>query len=537
MARRWLLVSAWSLLVAFAAGAAAAGESPDERAIELQIEKLLAVEEKSFDDLVRLALLNRKLDDERTGTKWLAAAASAKRSAAFGSSRSPFVYVRVWSFVPQDGFYLSVCDSGDAGFYAALSSTRGRYIRWELVGPDMLGVDRIDPLTQAVRRVLITGDEGKADFASAIGAGYDNSFALANNMILFRFAPDGRYLGQIVTMHRRKLLQAGTAFSILDGGDIYVSDHYRHISRINRHADTLKYITMRCSRSSTITAMAADKDENLVVGLSGDNQLVMLRPDLTERCRIGGPGTRPGQMLSIDALDASDRVIVVSDSAARVIHIFDKNGAFLMEIPSQAFSVSVNHRGTILALEGNRVVCYARYFKSDPPQPDREFASYLQAVGLMAEGKTENARQLLRGLARGPDANLAQVSRSLMENDTLALPRHYEGPRPLTKPEVERLIGRKVEKLFRDFYTNCVWAAPADGFLLRIDEFERVRGFDLFTDLHGLTGDLKVNAMRLYEHWCYAATNHGICRYSRKHGDWQLLPDVTDLDDVSPEGK
>ena len=503
-----------------------------ERAIEARIDKLLPVNNKSFDDLVMLALLNRKLSDERVYGKWLAAAAAAKPSEAFTTDRSPFVYVRVWSRPTANGIgYSRVRKAGDDAFYAAVVSVNAK------AGPGMhiRGVDRFDPLMQEVQRIPIT--EVKAEYATSVDADYRGRFHFGNNGIVFSFSPKGEYLGQIVTMSRHKNFSGSTLFRKLDGGDAYMSDRLRHISRINENADMVKYIELKCSRDAMIAGMAADKDENLVVGLAGDNKIVMLKPDLTERCRIGGTGTAPGQALCLSDIDVSNQSIIIVDSVLRRIEVFDKNGAYLREMGSRPFSASINGRGTILALEGNRVTCYARYIKDPRPKPDGEFGSYLEAVRLMEKGMHADARKLLQPLTQSADLNLAQVSESLMEHDTLALTRHYERIWPLAKDEVERMIGRKVKEIFLDPYRNCTWASLADGFLVRIDEFERVTSFDLFQSLHGMSDDLRVDGMRMYEYWCYAATNHGICRYSRKHGDWQFLPGAKSLDDVSPGGE
>lgn len=503
-----------------------------ERAVEARIDKLLTVRNKSFDDLVMLALLNRKLSDERVYAKWLAAAAVAKASEAFTTDRSPFVYVRVWSRPTANGIgYTRVRRAGDDAFYAVVVPVNAK------AGPGMRirGVDVFDPLTQEVRRIPIT--EMKADSATSFDADYNGRFHLGSNGIVFSFSPKGEYIGQIVTMHRHKSFFGSTLYRKLDGGDAYMSDRRRYISRINEDADTVKYIKLKCGRDAMIAGMAADKDENLFVGLSGDNQIVMLEPDLTERCRIGGTGTAPGQALCLADLDVSNQSIIITDPVLRRIEVFDKNGAHLMGMASRAFSASINGRGTILALEKNRVTCYARYVKDPRPQPDGEFGSYLEAVKLMEKGMHDDARKILQPLTQSADLNLAQVSESLMEHDTLALTRHYGRIWPLAKDEVERMIGRRVKEIFLDPYRNCTWASLADGFLVRIDEFERVISFDLFQSLHGTSGDLRVQGMRMYEYWCYAATNHGICRYSRKHGDWQFLPDAKSLDDVPPGGE
>jgi len=535
-AKRWSLASACALLILFAPGSARAGEIKHETPAG-EIERLASLKEKGFADLVTLALLNRKLGDARKYRKWLASAAAAKPSAAFTSDRSPFVYVRVWSApVPEDFTYLSVRRADDGAFYAALTTAKGEYMRFlRAARVEMRGADRFDPLTREVRRILI--NENKASFASSMGVDREGNFYLGHFGVVFIFAPNGQYKGQIVTMHRYKIREANTCYRPLDNGDAYVSDFYRHISRVNRHADTLKYIRLRCGSHATITGMAADKDENLFVGLIGDNQIVMLQPDLTERCRIGGTGIAPGQGLAVGELDVSNQAIVVCDPALRRMQVLDKNGAYMMEIPAAAFSVAINDRGTILALEGNRVVCYARFFKDELPQTDADFATYVNAVKMMEEGKVEEARQALDLLTRCNDVNLAQVSRSLMKHETLALGRHYEKPRWPTIAEVQRLSGRNVKELFLDPYDNCTWASVTEGFLIRVDESERVKSFDLFPALHGLTGKLTVDGMRLYENWCYASTNHGICRYSREHGDWQFVPGLKSLADASPDGR
>jgi hypothetical protein len=508
-----------------------------ERTIETRIVKLAAIKNKSFDDLVQLALLNRKLSDERVYAKWLASAAAAKPSEAFTTDRSPFVYVRVWSIpVPDDEAYLRVQKAGDDAFYASVVDASARNTRgWAGPRIHMRGVDRFDPLMQEVRQIRIA--EAKADFATSLDVDYDGRFHFGNFGIVFSFSPQGEYLGQIVTMHRNKSPWGNTLFRKLGGGDAYMSDRLRHISRINKNADTVKFMELKCGRDAMIAGMAADKDENLFVGLVGDNQIVMLKPDLTERCRIGGTGMGPGQALCLVDLDVSNQSIIIVDPVLRRIKVFDKNGAYLMQITANAFSASINSRGTIVALEGNRVTCYARYIKDPRPEPDAEFMSYLEAVELMEKGEHNEARKLLQPLTQSADLNLAQVSESLMQHDTLALTRHYQRIWPLTKDEIERMTGRKVKEIFLDPYRNCTWASPADGFLVRVDEFERVTSFELFEALHGMTGDLRVQGMRMYEYWCYAATNHGICRYSRKHGDWQFLPDVKSLDDVQPEGE
>jgi len=535
-AKRWSFASACAFLILLAPGPARAGQINHE-ALSAEIERLAAIKEKGFTDFVTLALLNRKLGDERKYRKWLASAAAAEPSAAFTTDRSPFVYVRVWSTpVPQDFTYLSVRRADDGAFYAALATGEGEHMgRQGIMRVEMRGVDRFDPLTREVRRILI--NEDKADFAWSMGTDHDGNFYLGHFGVVFIFAPDGSYQGQIVTMHRYKMREANTCYRPLDGGDAYVSDFYRHIGRINRHADTLKYIRLRCSSHATITGMAADKDENLFVGLIGDNRIVMLQPDLTERCRIGGTGVAPGQALALGELDVCNRAIVVCDPALRRMQILDKNGAYLIDIPAAAFSVAINDGGTILTLEGNRVVCYARFFKDELPQTDADFTAYVNAVKMMEEGKLEEARRVLDPLTTCDDVNLAQVSRSLMKHDTLALGRHYEKPRWPTIAEVERLSGRKVKELFLDPYDNCTWASVAEGFLIRIDESERVESFDLFPALHGLTGKLTVDGMRLYENWCYASTNHGICRYSREHGDWQFVPGLKSLQDAPPDGR
>jgi len=517
-------------------GLACAGDPPNGKALAEEIDRLGRIKEKSFDDLVRLALLNRKLHDWRAYRKWLASAASAHPSAAFTSERSPFVYVRVWSMLAPEHFvYLSVREADAGSFYAALATAGGTPMPGGMTRVKMAGVDRIDPLTRDVRRITI--NEDKADFASSMDADREGNFYLGHFGVVFVFRPDGGYDGQIVTMHRHKIREANTLYRALNGDEAYVTDAYRFISRINRRADTLSYITLECGRDATITGIAADKDENLFLGLIGDNCIVMLRPDLTERCRIGGTGLGSAEALALTALDAGNQTIVFSDPPARRLQVLDKNGAYLMGIPAEAFSVAVNGRGTMLTLEGNRVVCYARFFKDTLPETNADFAAYVEGIKLMEEGKLKAGREILRRLNNSDDANLAEVSKSLTANDTLALARHYEKPRWLTIPEVERLTGRKAKQRFLDPYENSTWVSPADGFLLRVDEFERVTVFDIFPRLHGLAGKLTVNGMRLYEYWCYAATDRGICRYSRKHGDWQFVPGAKTLDDVTPDGR
>jgi hypothetical protein len=159
-------------------------------------------------------------------------------------------------------------------------------------------------------------------------------------------------------------------------------------------------------------------------------------------------------------------------------------------------------------------------------------AAYRRAITLLAAGKRDAADEVLRQLADGADVSIAQVAACLLEHPTLAAPRHFEPPRPLTALEAARLTGRDVTAVYFDPYIVGTWAATERGFLVRIDEFERCHAFDRFPALHGLTGDLTVRDMRFYPDWCYAATTHGICRYARQHGDWQFVPTIASLDEA-----
>jgi len=516
-ARRLLLAS----VILLAARTSTGGET-DEAAIEKEITRLALARQHTFDDLARLALLNSKLHDDRVGAKWLAAAAAARPDRAFTSQRSPFVYVRAWTKeIPRGSAYVSVQKTGDGAFYAAYSSPSRMH---------MSGVDRIDPLTAEIRRIPI--HEEKAAYSSAVAVDYENNFHLANNGITFSFAPDGTYLGQVVNYFRHKRSRCGTLHCSVGGGEFVQTDYYRFVGRLNSLASTTAYTMLQLARSSAIADMDADKDQNVVLAVIGDNRIIMLDRNLNERCRLGGTGTGRGRWLGLTRLAVGNSVMAAADTVLRRVQLFDRNGAWLMDIPAAPYSLSVNDRGTILALEGNSIVCYARFFKDDY-RPRGEFASYLQAVKLLEQSRTDEARALLEALADGTDQNLAQVARSLLTHHTLALARHYEAPRFLTKEEAERLIGRKVNKLFLDPYGNAQWATLPDGFVVRIDEFERLRDFRLFTALHGLDGKLNVSAMRLYPNACYAATNHGICRYNRADGDWQFLPGVETLDEAA----
>jgi len=516
MVRGSLLVS-----VIFLVARCATGEM-DEPTIEKEITRLTRAPEHSYDALVRLALLNKKLHDERLADKWLAAAAAARPAETFTSERSPFVYLRAWERqIPGDVAYVSVLNTGDGAFYAAYSQNDRMH---------MAGVEKIDPLTAEIRRIPIT--EEKAEYSQALAVGYDNRFHFACTGITFSFAPDGSYLGQVVNYFRQKRTRCGTLHRAVAGGEFIQTDHYRFVGRLDQLAATTNYTLLKLANSSAITDMAVDKDENVVLAVIGENQILMLNRDLSERCRIGSTGAGPGQTLALTNLAAANTNIAAVDTVPGRTQLLDRNGAWLMDIPTAGYSIAINDRGTIVALEGNKTVCYVRFFK-DEYRPGGEFGQYLEAVGLMENSRLDEARKMLEPLTRSADANLAQVARSLLTNDTLAVTRHFEEPRFLTKAEAARLLGREVEKLFLDPYANGHWAALPGGFVVFIDEFERLHDFSIFTTLHALDGKLEVSAMRLLPEACYAATNHGICRYSRASGDWQFLPGVETLDDAA----
>jgi len=495
----------------------------DVAELRTEAASLAAKEQKTRDEMVRLALLSKKLHDEASFQQWMIAAVAADPSKSFTSQRSPLIYVQAWTQhlkeAPQS---LSVRKAGRF-FYAAMTHDQS-----------MFGIDRIDPLTQEFWPVQ--EHEEKAYFSYTMDADYDGNFDLACNGIIFRFAADGAYLGQVVGMDRTKLLSANTALCTLANGQFYMSDHWRHLSRIDSHADVLKRGSIATDASSALAAMDADKDENLYAALGGENKIVMFRPDLSERCRIGGPGTARGQFLSIVSIGAANLGFVTADPVLRRMQVFDRNGLCIAEIPGAPYSVAIDDAGTILALEGARIVCYVRLCKNEMPA-DPELLSYLEAVGLMEEGRLDEARKILLPLKDSNDSNLAQVAASLMENETWAYSRHYENSRPLTDGEAARLLGRKITGIFRDEREQCTWAALPDGFVRRIDEFERVKQFDVFPALHGLAGKLLVSDMHFDDTWCWAQTNRGLCRYSRSGGDWQFYRDAHDLGSVREDGK
>lgn len=503
-----------SLCLLLAASLAPAGEA-DRYANEAR--SLAAIEQKSADQMIRLALLSRKLHDEPAFERWMNAAAAAAPERTFTSERSPFVYVLTWS-LPLTDNPAYTCVRGCRDFFYAIASQ-----------VKTIGADRLDPQAQEVAPVRIT--EVKADFSAALAPEYSGRFWLANNGITFGFEANGEYIGQIVTMDRHKLLGADTLHCALDCGDFYMSDRFRFIGRINRHGDRTREISLKTGRSGTIAGMDADKDENLYVAISGENTVLILRPDLTERCRIGGVGSGPGMGISPVDIGVCGSAVALADSVLRKVQVLDKNGAWLMNIPSFPHAVAIDERGTILAMEQARFACYTRLFKQGLRNEDGPFPDYLHAIELMENGKLKEARDLLKPLATGLDRNLAQVAASLLENDTLALTRHYAKPRPLSLQEAASVAGRPIEAIFHDPIGRCTWATIRDNFLVRIDEFERVTDFGVFPALHGLAGKLSVSRMRFDEDWCYAVTNHGTCRYSRADGDWQLRP----WDDKKPE--
>ena len=517
----WLTVLACQQ--AISAEATAAGLAPPAgKSVPDQIAELEAIEQKSFDVLVRLALLNGKLHDQQGYERWLAEAAKADPSKVFTSERSPFIYVRVWSQPRQDRLANHVVREGGGVFYSVLSDGR------------VWGVTRIDPLQQELRPIQV--HEIKAEWASSLGVGYDRKFHLANQGITFAFTPEAEYLGQMVCMNRHKLLGSNTLQCALDDDTFYIADHYRHIGIMNWHADTLKRMVLTAKdASSTVARLDDDKDRYIYAAITGENAVAIIRPDLTERCRIGGPGTQHGQMLAIMDISAANTTFVALDSSLRRIQVFDKNGAWLMEMPSTGFSLAIADDGTIVALEDSNISCYMRLCKPEGGQYEPEFRSYLDAVKLLEEGKLDEGRALLKPLTASTDFNLAQVAASLMQNDTLALVRHYEKPRPLTDAEIVRLLnaGRagattaaiRVEpgRIFRDAIQRSIWVVINGGFLRRVDEWERVTSFDEFPRLHGLEGKLTVNDMRFDNDWVWAETSRGVCRYSRSDGDWQFI--------------
>ncbi|HUW34751.1 MAG TPA: hypothetical protein VM223_24345 [Planctomycetota bacterium] len=519
----------WLAALAVLAPLAAEPAPPADKSVVDQIADLKAVENKSYDDLVRLALLSRKLHDEPRYEQWLAAAAKADPANVFTSDRSPFVYVRAWSQLQQDRLVNHVVREGGGVFHSVLSDGR------------VWGVTRIDPLLQDLRPIQV--HEIKAEYASSLAAAYDQKFYLANQGIVFAFTPEADYLGQMVCMNRHKLQGSNTLQCVLDADTFYIADHYRHIGIMNWHADTLKRIVLAAKdASSTIARMDDDKDRYLFAAITGENAVAIIRPDLTERCRIGGSGTQRGQMLSIMDVSAANASFVTLDSSLRRIQVFDRNGAWLMDMPSTGFSLAIGDDGTILALEDSNITCYARLYKPQGHRYDPEFESYLNAVKLMEEGKPDEGRALLKPLTTSTDSNLAQVAASLMQNDTLALVRHYEKPRPLTDAEAVRLlradrqgaeaVAGEPSRVFRDPVERCIWAATNGGFLRRIDECERVTAFDEFPLLHGLEGKLTVSDMRFDKDWAWAETSRGVCRYSRSDGDWQFVRTVKRLRDV-----
>ena len=529
MARRWLAVSV--CLIAFSCGAFAADAPPPasipdprigpaDKELAGQIAALKAPEKKSFDDLVRLALLSRKLHDEAGYEQWLAAAAQADPSTAFTSGRSPFIYVRAWSkHLPPHVMNPSVRKTSGGIFYMVLSDGR------------IQGICRIDSLLQDIKTVRM--NEIKAEYAGSLASDYEQNFYLVNQGIVFAFSPAAAYLGQMVCMQRHKLRGSSTLTCALDRDTFYVSDHYRYIGIMNWHADTLKYIELPAGEpSSTIVTMDDDKDRRLFVAVTGDNVVVVLNPDLAERMRFGGSGAARGQMLCLADVSAANTAIVTADSSLRRMQVFDKNAAWLMDIPSRAYSLAVGDDGTIVALEDAGIACYVRLYKPAAPQYDPEFRAYLQAIALMEEGKPNEARPLLEPLANSTDPNLSQVAASLMKNGTLALARHYQKPRPLADPEIARLLGFQPKAIFRDAPGRCIWASMNDGFIRRIDEWERVNDFDSFPALYSLTGKLIVNDMRFDKDCTWAETNRGVCRFSRSDGDWQFYKLAKKLKDV-----
>ena len=531
MARRWLLASACLIsfgFVAMAATGLAAAPAPDPRVgpsdkeLGDRVAALKAVEKKSFDDLARLALLSRKLHDEAGYEQWLTAAAQADPARAFTSDRSPFIYVRVWSqFLPPNVLHPSIRKSGSGVFYMVLSDGR------------VQGVSRVEPLLQGIKTVQM--HEIKAEYAGSLASDYEQNFYLVNPGIIFAFSPTAEYLGQVVCMTRHKLRGSSTLTCAHDLDTFYVSDHYRYIALQNWHADTLKYIELPAKEpSSSIVTMDDDKDRHLFVALTGDNQVAVLNGDLTERGRFGGSGSGRGEMLCLIDVSAANSGVVTADSSLRRMQVFDKNGAWLMEMPSRAYSLAIGDDGTIVALEDNSVACYARVFKP-APQYDPEFGKYLQGVALMEEGKPDDARPVLEPLTNGNDRNLSQASKIVLKNGTLAFARHYQKPRPLAEAEIARLVGFKPKAIFTDAPAHCTWVSMNDGFLRCVDEWERVKDFDAFPVLYGMSGKLTVNDMRFDKTCVWAETNRGVCRFSRNDGDWQFYKAAKKLKDVPAE--
>ncbi|HUU68354.1 MAG TPA: hypothetical protein VM186_02420, partial [Planctomycetota bacterium] len=144
----------WLAALAVLAPLAAEPAPPAGKSVVDQIADLKAVENKSYDNLVRLALLSRKLHDEPGYEQWLAAAAKADTAKVFTSERSPFVYVRAWSQSQQDRLVNHVVREGGGMFHSVLTDGR------------VWGVTRIDPLLQDLQPIQV--HEIKAEYASSL---------------------------------------------------------------------------------------------------------------------------------------------------------------------------------------------------------------------------------------------------------------------------------------------------------------------------------------------------------------------------------
>jgi hypothetical protein len=189
--------------------------------IGAKIEKLEAIEQKTFDDYAWLALLNRELRNEERFEKWLATAADASPAAAFTSERSPFVYVRCWSIpVPNRREYRAVRAIG--GEFCIAVSRHNR----------MRGVHRINPLMHLEKENSpenIRMHEHKAIHAWSFDADYQGNLYLGNYGIIFCISPDGTYRGQVVCTYRYKDGGGHTMIEALDNGGFYVSDHLGYL--------------------------------------------------------------------------------------------------------------------------------------------------------------------------------------------------------------------------------------------------------------------------------------------------------------------
>ena len=432
------------------------------------------------------------------------------------SDRVGFSYVKSWVRRPPAGYtYRDVAVSRDGLFYAMKN-------RWE----DTIGIDVYDDGGRLLKEIRHKENRFTSEW---IGMTADRRghfyFALAG--FLFAFSENGDFVEEIVVVHPKRAVVEPVAAFTLDGERFYVSDTTRFIGEFSRDGYCSKFVKVPFKARSYVRGLAADRKRYVYATVGGPEALAIFDKELNLIRKIGRRGTANGEFRGIGRIAVNNRTVVVCDSWNRRLQLLDKNGCHLVAIPSRsATAVAIDDEDAIVTLEAGGLVCYKRIYRKDRTVKDEDFAEYLRALDLADRGESRAAAAAFQQMAKRPklDPNLREVVQQLASKPSLCSRRHLEPKRPLAAAEVTRLLTDRASVLFvkQDPYDEgATWAACKDRFVMKCDQDENVEDFSIFPKLHGIKS-LNVADLTFAKNRIWAATDHGLCFYTRARGIWQF---------------